>query len=123
MIRGTVEPTLDPVVELELQGPNGVEHVDAVVDTGFSGWLSLPEFVIRRLGLEYLRSGPATLADGTVVEVQIYEAEVEWHDAWKVIRIDLADTDPLVGMKLLRGSALHVDVTEGGAVTIAPLDG
>ena len=115
-MRGVVEPSLEAVVPVRVRGPHGEETVDAVLDTGFSGWLSLPAFVVRRLGLEWARSGRAALADGTVVD-----AEVEWHGAWRAVAVDEADTDPLVGMHLLRGSRVVLAVTEGGAVSIEPL--
>ncbi|WP_420454531.1 clan AA aspartic protease [Rubrivirga sp.] len=121
MIEGFVEPTLDAVIAVQVRGPAGAELVEAVIDTGFSGWLSLPAHVVRSLGLEWVRSGRAALADGTVIDIDVYDAEVRWHEGWRAVAVDEADTDPLIGMRLLRGSNLRIDVTEGGAVTLRPL--
>ena len=121
MIEGFVEPSLDAIVAVQVQGPAGVEVVEAVIDTGFSGWLSLPGHRVRRLGLAWARSGRAALADGSEVDLDVYDAEVEWHGSWRAVAVDQADTDPLIGMRLLRGRELRMDVTEGGAITIRPL--
>ena len=37
------------------------------------------------------------------------------------VEVDEAKTDPLVGMALLEGSKLTIDVERGGAVTISRL--
>lgn len=121
MIEGIVEPSLDAVVSVRVRGPMGEREIEAVLDTGFDGWLSLPAFVVREIGLEWLRSGRAQLADGTEVDVDIHEAEVFWHEGWRLIAADVADTDPLIGMRLLRGSEVCLDVTEGGSIRITPL--
>ncbi|MEM0961141.1 MAG: clan AA aspartic protease [Bacteroidota bacterium] len=121
MIDGFVEPSLDAVVTLNVRGPEGSETIDVVVDTGFSGWISLPSHLVRRLGLPWMRSGRAALADGTEVKMEVYDGEVEWHDGWRAVAIDEADTDPLVGMSLLRQSRLVIEVTEGGHIRIEPL--
>ena len=104
-----------------MRGPEGERAVEAILDTGFDGWLSLPEALVRILGLERVRSSRAALADGTEVDLDVYDAEVEWHGGWRRIAVDEADTDPLVGMRLLRGSSVCPDVTEGGHVEILPL--
>lgn len=117
-MEGIVELSLDAIVPICVRGPRGVETLDAVIDTGFSGRLSLPTPVIR---LEWARAGRAALADGTEIRVDIYDAEVEWHNSWREIAVDEADTDPLIGMRLLRGSEVCISVTEGGAVTVLSL--
>lgn len=40
-------------------------EVNAVIDTGYSGSLTLPPALVSELGLSYAFSGRATLADDT----------------------------------------------------------
>ena len=63
MIEGFVNADLEAVVPLLLRGPDGPEReVDAVIDTGYSGSLSLPPSLVAELELPYVLSSKATLA-------------------------------------------------------------
>ncbi|MDE2999679.1 MAG: hypothetical protein OXU79_11440 [Gemmatimonadota bacterium] len=44
-----------------------------------------------------------------------------WNDEVRTVEVAAAETDPLVGMGLLRGYSLSVDVVENGAVMIESL--
>lgn len=44
-----------------------------------------------------------------------------WHGLPRPVECLVAEGAPLVGMTLLRGSALHIRVVEGGAVEIEEL--
>jgi len=44
-----------------------------------------------------------------------------WDDGWRPVSVDAADTAPLVGVRLLRGRTLRIDVIEGGRLEIGPL--
>ena len=50
----------------------------ADVDTGFEGFLTLPQVEIDHLGLEYEHSFYAYLADNSRIKVDIYMATVNW---------------------------------------------
>ena len=51
MIEGSVNAALESVFALDLRGPAGrTRHVDAVVDTGFSRFLTLPPSLVEELG-------------------------------------------------------------------------
>ena len=55
--RGAVNTRLEAVMRLRVRGPKGDElEIAAVVDTGYTGSLTLPADVVRSLGLER-RSG------------------------------------------------------------------
>ena len=49
MITGVVNADREAIIRLEVRGPAlQVEVVDAVIDTGFDGWLTLPLALISR---------------------------------------------------------------------------
>ncbi len=61
------------------------------------------------------------LANGTEDQCDIYAATVIWDGTPRNILIEAADTDPLVGMALLYGHDVRMQVVEGGSVIIAAL--
>jgi hypothetical protein len=46
---------------------------------------------------------------------------VIWGGQYREIEINAAETEPLIGMSLLRGYRLQVDTVQGGLVTISEL--
>ena len=65
MIEGVVNANLEAVVTIPLQGPSGqTQEVDAVIDTGFNGYLALPPTLVADLGLPVVGEADAVLADG-----------------------------------------------------------
>ena len=122
MITGRVNAYREAVILLDVLGPTGQTHqVEAVIDTGFDGWLTLPESVITSLGLTWRRRGRAMLADGNDTLFDIYDARVIWDSAPRRVAVDAVDCDPLVGMALLNGYELNIQVIDGGPVTIQPI--
>ena len=119
MIEGVVNAAYEPVVILAVQGPSGQSRdIEAVVDTGFNGFLTLPTALVAELGLPFVSIGRATLADGSEVAYDIHEAVVLWDGQPRYIEADAADTTPLVGMQLLDRHSLYVEVEDGGRVLI-----
>lgn len=97
--------------------------VETVVDTGFTGFLTLPRGFVDSLSLPLLGSTPATLADGTTAALEVCEALVVWHGRQRPVECLVTGGAPLIGMSLLRGSELRIRVTGGGDVRIEELPG
>jgi clan AA aspartic protease len=95
--------------------------VDAVVDSGFTASLTLPVIMVTELGLARKSGGTARLADGSVSEFDICAAEVTWGGAWRAVLISCVGKEPLLGMRLMAGHKLAIDVVLGGLVEITPL--
>ena len=122
MIKGTVTDYLEPLVPLVLVETNGKTHdVEAIVDTGFDGALSLPSSVIATLGWSWRTRGRALLADGSESVFDIYEGKVLWDGKPRRILVDEADTTPLIGMSLLSGYKLEMEIQKAGKITIVRL--
>ena len=119
MIEGSVNARLEAVVRLSLRGPQGPEReVDAVIDTGYNGYLTLPPSLVAALELPYLLSSGARLADDTEVGFSVHGVTVLWDGRSRRIEADAVGSAPLVGMALLEGHDLSVQVREGGRVVI-----
>jgi predicted aspartyl protease len=78
MITGTVNADSEAVIRLVVQGPVGhVHEIEAVIDTGFNGFLTLPSALVTMLGLTRLSRGRALLANGSeeLFDIQIRESK------------------------------------------------
>ena len=93
----------------------------ALVDTGFTDYLVLPSATIRRLRLPPRRSTDILLAGDLKVQMGVFDALVEFDGERFEIEVCEAEGEPLVGMALLTGFRLTVEVTTGGAVTVERL--
>src|SRR5437870_3946166 len=109
-------------IRLEVKGRGGqVQEVEAVIDSGYTGALTLPPALIATLGLRWQSVDRATLADGSTCVFQVYVGKLVWDGKVRTILVDEADADSLVGMRLLRGHELKMQIRAGGKVTIKRL--
>ena len=122
MITGVVTDDRQAIIQLTVRGPAGQEQeIEAIIDTGFDGSLSLPSAIVVQLGLPWRQRGRALLADGSESVFDIYEATVDWDGEARRIAVDEAETVPLIGMSLLEGYEFTVQVQRGGSVIIRAL--
>src|SRR5437867_834425 len=114
MMTGTVTARREAILSLTLLEESGREHPhDAVIDTGYNGWLTLPPSAIASLGFSWQRFGRAILADGSEKIFSIYEGVVIWDGQPVTIDIDELDGEPLVGMSLMYGYELILPILHG----------
>ena len=119
MIEGTVNAHLEAVVTLPLRGPSGqAREVDAVVDTGFNGYLVLPPTLVADLGLPVVGDGEAVLADGSEAAFDVYGVTMLWDGQLRFVETGAVGVNPLVGMAMLENHDLSIHVREGGRVVI-----
>jgi clan AA aspartic protease len=104
MIFGVVNNNCEAIIKVAVGGVDSPKiAIDAVIDTGFTGFLSLPHSVIADLGLAWHYHDISTLGDGSEVVFEIYKASVIWDGQNQVIDVAASDSDPLVGMILSLG--------------------
>ena len=123
MIRGQVVENADGELEPRLTisveyASGGLLRCDVIVDTGFTGWLTLPEPVIRELGLVKIGSLPTTLASGEAEEFDYYETRIMWHGRFHWVEVLQSIDQPLLGMELLRDNWITMGAWNGGDVII-----
>jgi len=100
-------------------GANGQKlDIDAVIDTGFTGNLTLPPALITALGLSFHSRQQVILGDGQAYALNVHTGAAEWDGQPRRIEIDSADTTPLVGMAMMYGYKLTIEDVDGGSVTI-----
>ncbi|MDE0011459.1 MAG: clan AA aspartic protease [Candidatus Poribacteria bacterium] len=119
MITGKITINREAIIELEVIGSNQKkEKVEAVIDTGFNGYLTLPNDLINYLKLQPAGSRRTVLGDGNIVVLDMYLAKVLWHGQEQDVLALQAEGGPLIGMSLLYGSRLVLEVIDNGDVTI-----
>ncbi len=119
MIEGVVNAAYEAVVSRSLQGAEGrTQDIEAVVDTGFTGFLTLPPASVAELGLPFAYVGRACLANDEEVEFEVYDLTVLWDGQSRRVRAAATGSTPLVEMLLLDGHDLSIQVRDGGQVVI-----
>ena len=62
---------------ISLRGPEGpAQDIEAVIDTGYSGFLTLPTVLVTELGLPFAYVGRALLANDDEVTFDVYDVTV-----------------------------------------------
>ncbi len=122
MISGRVNDNREAVIPVVVVGDDGDEHeIDAIIDTGFSGDLTLPDELAEQLGLTWLGREPGILADGSSDLFDVYVGTVLWNGEPRVVEVAAANAQPLVGMNLLHRHSIRIDVVSDGAIEIVSL--
>jgi clan AA aspartic protease len=97
VINGVVNADREATIRLEVVGPSGQqEQIEAIIDTGFTGFLTLPAALVAVLGLPWLCRQAGILADGSVDFFDVYIATVAWEGQSRTVAAEAANTEPLV---------------------------
>jgi clan AA aspartic protease len=120
MMTGVVNAALEAWLRLSVEDVRGhVREVEAILDTGFNGFLTLPPAVVAALELPWLFRQQGQLADGSLQVLDVFEAAIRWDGQPRTVEVEAIDAQPLIGMGLMRAHELRVHVKPGGVVTIA----
>jgi clan AA aspartic protease len=118
---GGVSAELEAHIPLKLIAPDGREiELDAVIDTGFNGYLCAPRSFVASLALPICGHTEAELADGSRAGFPTFEACVDWFGRRREIPVLASGGGFMIGMSLLRGSRLGIDVEPHGSVEVVP---
>lgn len=110
------------IVTVSILRSNGdIVEIDAVMDTGFSGFLTLAPRAIESLKLEWINRTFVHLAGSQPAEVDVFAATLLWYGREVDVEVLEIDDDPLLGMAQLRGSEVRFSVEEGGLAEIVSL--
>ncbi|HEV7669434.1 MAG TPA: clan AA aspartic protease [Thermoanaerobaculia bacterium] len=122
MLIGQVTADKEAVLPIELLGAEGqILRVEAGIDTGFNGFLTLPRTAIQELDLVFIGPARAALGDGNEVSMDLFLAAILWEGESRGVLVLEAEGGTLIGMALLEGHRVVMDVEEGGMVSIESL--
>ena len=95
MITSRVNANREATIRLLVLGPQGhQQEIEAIIDTGFTGFLTLPPMLVTTLGLAWLCRQAGILADGRVEYFDVYIATVTWDGQPRTVEVEAADTEP-----------------------------
>ena len=92
--------------------------IECVVDTGFAGYLTLPEQAVATLKLPFLQTIPSRLADGSRVMLDSYLTTIRWVGEQRPVEVIATGIQPLVGRALLQGFLVSIDFRDGGDISL-----
>ena len=123
MTRGEVSSNREPRIDILVANINGeFQSVNTVLDTGFTGWLTLPPETIRRLGLIHQGQRTVIFANDLRDELDIYQTSVQWQGRPRRVIVFEAQGQPLLGMSLLWGSRVILEAVDAGNIVIEELN-
>lgn len=109
-------------IALVIRGPTGrTLQIEAVVDSGFTNFLTLRERQIADLELVWRGTASAQLADSRSTTADIYSAQAMWYGKSTTIVVAAPETTSLVGMQLMKNYRLTIDVVPGGLLQLERL--
>ena len=121
MITGKVASARQAVIEIQLlDQQNRLVSYPAIIDTGFTDYLTLPQSEVQKLGLMFLQTDTFVLGNGEEVELSLYQATILWDGNERTIIVAETGEEILVGMRSLEGYTLFIDAVDGGDVIIHP---
>lgn len=123
MISAQITLDNEALVYLKLIGNTGIQaDIPFIIDTGFSGFLSLPQSWMDALGYPVNGSDRVTLADGSHIEVNLHDGKVVWDGQTKDVLIHCLGGDALIGMSIMSEYLLHlpIRISSTGTLTALP---
>ena len=119
MITGHVSSDREILISLDLlSGEDSHVPIQAAVDTGFNGFLTLPPHVLNTIVALPAGTRRAELGDGSLVEINVFLIQADWNGkAMPALALE-TEASPLVGMSLLWGSRVRFEAEEDGTVMI-----
>lgn len=122
MMSGYVNDSREAILQIALVGDSKrLKSVRAIIDTGFTGDLTVPRSVIDELGFTIRGFQEVILADGSRQYFEMCVGSIIWNGQVRQVEINAAETDSLVGMGLLENYKLEIEGKPGGEVRITPL--
>ena len=92
--------------------------MDAVVDTGFTRFPTLPRALVAELGSGFIGVNPVLLADGGETALGVCGVTVLWDGRPREVVVYASDNDTPDWSVLLHSHNLNIDVENGGRVLI-----
>jgi clan AA aspartic protease len=115
MMEGTFGDRDELFFEIELIADNGLElPVDALLDTGFSGWLAMDSQDLEGLDWIYIQREKMQTAKGEF-DFDLYAGKIRIENQEFDIPVHVGDGVPevLIGRQLLKNRRLVVDISAG----------
>ena len=113
MIVGFVNESDEPVIKIKLVLSKGERSVNAVIDTGFNGYISVPKKLISDSDWDFLGTEEYELASGELMRERVFLGKIEiGAKSLTVFVLSSNSSDVLIGTKLLRNRLLTINFAD-----------
>lgn len=110
MLRGIVNQDDEPIVNITLIFKNRRHKLPAVIDTGFNGYLSVPQHIANKSKWYFAGFEEYEIATGELVTQRVYLGDVIFDKFRQTTYIVTSNSkDILIGTKLLRNKLLRIN--------------
>jgi predicted aspartyl protease len=118
LILGTFDSSGNAIINIRVAGASGSKNYDAIIDTGFSGFVALPIFELIELGLTTQGATNVMLGDGSIITNLVSSADVSLGTQVEngTILLDENSSDVLIGMAFLREFKKSLILTNSAVV-------
>lgn len=115
MIQGKFGEEDELFFEIELIAADGLElAVDALLDTGFSGWLAIDNQDLEGLDWVYVRKENMRLAQGdALLDIYLGKVRIDGQEFDIPVYVGVGVTEFLLGRQWLKTRRLVVDLPSG----------
>ena len=91
---GYVNTNREAIIQIAITGDNKrLKSVRAIIDTGFTGDLTLPRNVIDELGFTLRGVQRVILGDGSLQYFEMFVGSIIWDGQMRQVEINAAETD------------------------------
>jgi predicted aspartyl protease len=116
---GRVDPLRRAILSIVVRGPLGSRTIEAIVDTGFNGYLATTADMPAALGLLHYGPVPNQDASGGITVSRGFVAEVEWLEGpIRCLAVETGLPDCLIGTSLLDERILQIDFGSAKSVEV-----
>jgi predicted aspartyl protease len=114
LILGAFDKSGSATLKIHVAGSNSRREYEAVIDTGFNGFLAMPLSAMVELGLKSEAVATVTLGDGSKIDNLVARGSVTVGSVTATcdILLDENSTEVLVGLSLLRAFHLALIITD-----------
>jgi len=110
MIKGEVTEALDPVIEIGLKDGETVSMIEAIVDTGFSGYLCLSEQWVDKLDMSFGFVESYEMANGEIITRDVFRGVIRFNGQERGVDVILTTSDDtLIGASLFKEYLVAID--------------
>ena len=120
MMTGRIDADCQAIVPLTVKHRNPAVpdvSIEFLIDTGFTGFLSIPTAWVERLGLRVIDIQRGITADGRAAYFETVDVTIIWHDEPRTIRAQVLE-EPLIGTRLLRSNEATIRWEAGSTFEI-----
>jgi len=109
-MKGRINPNFEPIIEIEMIIGGKKEKHNAVIDTGFNGFISIPHKIIKLTSWQFIGYEAYELASGEIIKDKVYLGDIIFCGKRKYTYILSNKTnDILIGTKIFADKILSIN--------------